>query len=171
MNLKEALLSEHSRVQTDKIIAWVGGSPERFRELMFLFFEGEKLVVQRSAWSIGLIACKNPDLFYPYLDKAVQQLYSKDIHDAAVRNILRIIQDLVIPEHLEGPLLELCLGYINQPKIPGAIKAFAITTLENICSKYPELASEVLIILNDRIPYESPAYVSRGKRFIKRFAK
>ena len=171
MNLKEVLFAEHSKEQTYRIIDWVGSSPERFGELMEIFFESEWLLVQRSAWPVGLIASKQPQLFHSYFDRAVEKLHRNDNHDAVIRNILKIVQDIDIPEHLESPLFELCIKFINQPKVPGAIKAFAISTLENICTKYPELAGEVLIILNDRIGFETPAFVSRGKRFIKRFQK
>ena len=165
MNLKNALKEEHSKQQTHKIIDWIGNSAIKFSDLMDIFFSEEQLLVQRSAWVVGLTASEHPDLFYPYFDKAVTKLGEKENHPAVTRNILRILQDIDIPEHLEGVLVELCLSFIVNPKVPGAIKAFAISTLENISKKYPELASEIILILKERTILEKPAFVSRAKRF------
>src|SRR5919112_903210 len=37
MNLREELLKEHSKVQCNKIVQWVGNSEKRFEELFHLF--------------------------------------------------------------------------------------------------------------------------------------
>ena len=49
MNLHAAILKEHTKAQTDRIVKYVGNDPKRFAELMQLFLKGEPRVVQRSA--------------------------------------------------------------------------------------------------------------------------
>ena len=47
MNIKTALLKEHSKKQCAAIVKYVGKNPERFAGLMKCFFEGEYRVTQR----------------------------------------------------------------------------------------------------------------------------
>ncbi len=47
--IKTLLLAEHSKAQTDKILAYIGNDSARFDELMQLFFHDEYRVVQRAA--------------------------------------------------------------------------------------------------------------------------
>ncbi|MBC7389378.1 MAG: hypothetical protein H7329_09220 [Opitutaceae bacterium] len=171
MDLKQALYAEHSKQQTDQIIFWIGSNPGRFAKLMEVFFSDDQVLAQRSAWAVGLIGRKYPNMFYPFLEQSINQLQHTNNHDAVIRNILRVIQDIQVPEHLEGILVELCIAYVVNPKAPGAIKAFSISTLENISSKYPELVREILHILKERIDNETPAFISRAKRFIIRYSK
>ena len=171
MNLREEILREHSKKQTLRIVDYVGNDKSRFAELMDLFFHGEYRVVQRSAWAMSIVSRKYPQLFEPYFQKALDYLKQPNLHDAVERNILRVVQDLAIPESLRGELVNSCLAYIEEPNKPPAIKAFSISVLENICRNYPELAEEIKVILDQRLPYESPAFQSRAKRFLKKFSR
>lgn len=169
MHLRELVLEEHSRAQADKIVAYIGRDEKRFSELMHLFFEGEYRVTQRAGWPMSDIAQKHPELFAPYLEKAVDYLKRPDIHPAIVRNVLRVLQGVELPEEIQGEMLETCLSYVQDPKQGGAIKAFAITVLKNICKAYPELANEVSLVLKDRFSYEKPAFKVRARDFFNTF--
>lgn len=50
MVLHDEILKEHSKTQCLKIVKWVGGSQDRFDELIHLLFQDEYIVVQRAAW-------------------------------------------------------------------------------------------------------------------------
>jgi hypothetical protein len=50
MNLRQQILKEHSKRNTDKIVSYIGNDPERFKILFDLFLNDESRVVQRSAW-------------------------------------------------------------------------------------------------------------------------
>ncbi|MBY0425967.1 MAG: hypothetical protein K2Q22_10055 [Cytophagales bacterium] len=171
MNLQEELLREHSRKQTDKIIAYVGEEEHRFQELIELFLQGEYVVTQRAAWPIGIICSSRPYLFYPYLDRAIQLLKQSHIHDAVVRNLLRILMEIKIPNQFQSEMVDICLAYIETPNKPSAIKAFSIGILENICLEHPDLAKEVQLILDQRLSIEKPAFVSRANRFKRQMQK
>lgn len=167
MEIEKELMSEHSKTVTERVVAYIGDSPTRFAELMQLFFGADYRLVQRAAWPMSYAVQKHPSLFAPYFEPALLFMRQKGLPDAVVRNTLRILQDLDVPEHLQGELVDMCLEYIVSPVSAAAIKAFAISTLENLCKKYPELAEEVKIVLLERMEYEKPAFVSRAKRFLK----
>jgi hypothetical protein len=53
---------------------------------------------------------------------------------------------------------------------PIAVKAFSLTILENVCKKEPDLARELVLIINSQFTYSTAAYKSRAKKILKSFA-
>jgi len=149
LNIEKQLTNEHSKANTAAIVNYVGDDKSRFKELMNLFLKGEYRLTQRAAWPLSYVGISNPDLVKPYFEKLIGMLIETKHHPAIPRNILRLFQDIEIPEKLHGRLVDLCFQFILNQTQPLAIRAFAITVASNICVHYPELKNELLMILND----------------------
>ena len=54
MNIREVIASEHSKQNTLAIVEYIGDDPERFDELMSIFFEGVYRSTQRAAWPMSV---------------------------------------------------------------------------------------------------------------------
>jgi hypothetical protein len=134
MNIREELLKEknYSKEKALTISAYACSSPKHFRELMKCFLSNEYRLAQRAAWSVSWAAQKDPDLIKPYIKDLVDQLPRKDVHDAVIRNSVRILQKIEIPKSLHGELMNSCFAFIESPTTPVAIKAFSLTTLFNL---------------------------------------
>jgi hypothetical protein len=170
MDIKEALESEHSNAQSTKIATYIENHPHKLEELMNCFFSSEFRLCQRAAWPLSKIGSKMSDQFIPYLPKMLEHIQSP-VHDAAIRNTVRILQDIEIPEKLIGPVYELCFDYLISPKVPVAIKVFSMTTLANIAQHFPDLVPELILAIEDNIPHSSAGYNSRAKKELKRLRK
>jgi hypothetical protein len=57
--------------------------------------------------------------------------------------------------------------YISSPSEPAAVKAFSLSILQNLSKQYPEIKNEVKLIIEKRWPYETAAFHSRAKKFMK----
>ena len=90
MNLRNAILEEHSKAQTKMIVDWIGDHKDRIEALMDLFMNDEYRVVQRSAWMVSEVAKKHPELFSRHLPKLISKLEDTAAHNAVKRNIFRI---------------------------------------------------------------------------------
>ncbi|HEX5153212.1 MAG TPA: hypothetical protein VFW07_17300 [Parafilimonas sp.] len=169
MNIHEELLKEknYSKPQALKISAYACSSPKHFRELMQCFLSNEYRLAQRAAWSAGWAAQRSPELITPYIKDLVDQLSRKDVHNAVIRNSVRILQKLEIPESLHGELMNSCFAFIESPTTPVAIKAFSMTTLFNLSGIYPEIKHELRLIIEERWNHETAAFKSRGKHILK----
>lgn len=144
MNIREHLLKENSRANWDKVISYVGNNPERYAELMAIFFCGELRLVQRSSQPVGVISEKHPELVEPYSKKFIEYLQNDPI-DAVKRNVMRLFQYAPISEEIEGELFDIGMEYLRSQKEPIAVKAFSMTVLRRICEKYPELIDELIV--------------------------
>ena len=171
MNLREEILKEHSKRQTTKIIKWVGTDQKKFDQLVALFLKGEYRVTQRAGWPLSFIAIDQPQMIKKHLKKLLLNLRTPDLHNAVIRNTLRLLQFIKIPKPLHGLSAEICFDLLNDKKQPVAIHVFAMTVLGNFCKYYPELKQELKLVIEERIPYGTAGFRSRGTRVLKEINK
>ena len=171
MNIREALLQEHTKAQMLKIVAYVGSDKKRFAELMKLMLTDEYRVAQRAAWPVSHCIDTDKALLKPWLGKMIKKLTEKDIHDAIKRNTLRVLQDVDIPMAYCGALFDICYLYVHSLKEPIAVRAFSLSVLENISKKYPELRTEVVHDAESLLHCGIPALESRSRKIIKAIKK
>jgi hypothetical protein len=171
MKIKELILEEHSKAQTDRIVQYVANDRKKFAELMNLFLNGEYRVSQRAGWPLSYCAQRYPELVKPYFRKLLDMLDKPGIHDAVIRNIVRILQYVEIPSSLHGRLMNKCFEYISSNSTPVAIKAFSLTVLENLSKHYPGISQELKLVIEERMPHETAAFSSRAKKILKKLDK
>jgi len=138
---------------------------------MHFFLQDDLLTAQRAAFTISMIGSSNPQMFEPYIESMLSRL-DANVHDAVVRCILQIFQEMEFPEDLEGLIFDKCMNYLISPKYPAAFRVYAMNILVNLCEKYPELKAEVKPVISDVLQTsELPSVTSRAKRELKRLEK
>jgi hypothetical protein len=167
MDLKEAILKEHSKKQCDKIVKYIGNNKKRFAELMKVFFEGEYRATQRAAWPMSYCVRNHPQLIKPYFGKLLGNLGKKGLHDAVIRNTVRLLQDVEIPKKYHGKLMSICFDFIQSNETRVAVKAFSLTILQNLSKQYPDMLPELKLIIQERWDHETAAFRSRGKKILQ----
>lgn len=167
MNIREELIREHSKTNALKIARFACLSKKNFLELMSCFLEEEYRIAQRAAWSVSWAAQQKPQMITPYIKDLVAQLQRKEVHDAVVRNSVRVLEHIELPEIYHGEVMNACFGFIENPTTPVAIKAFSLTILHKLSGNYPEIKHELKLIIEDRWDTETAAFKSRGKKILK----
>jgi len=167
MDIGEALQAEHSKRNTTAIVEYIGGDPERFAELMKIFFEGEYRPTQRAAWPMSVCVEQHPELISPYLSKLVDQLTRSDVHDAVKRNIVRLLQYIDIPEKLRGKVYSHCVDLIDDTGEPVAVRAFALTVAIKIAAGETALLDELRLIAKAHLPHTSVAFHKRAGQILR----
>ena len=167
MDLKAAILKEHSKTQTTKIVNYVGNNPKRFAELVKLFLAGPYRVTQRAGWPLSNCVESHPHLIRPHLKSILLFAKKPGVHDAVKRNTVRLLQFIEIPNKLQAQVADVCFGFLLNKKEPIAVKCFSMTVLGSIALVNPELKREVSIIIEDQLPYATPGFIVRAKRVLK----
>jgi hypothetical protein len=170
MIIHEELLKEknYTKEQALKISEYACSSPKRFKELMQCFLLDEYRLAQRAAWSISWAAQKRPELIQPFIKDLIAQLPRKDVHNAIIRNSVRLLQKIEIPKKYHADLMNNCFAFTELNTTPVAIKAFSLTTLFNLSKIYPEIKNELKLIIEERWNHETAAFKSRGKNILKK---
>jgi hypothetical protein len=170
MNIRNAILKEHSKKQCALIVKWVGNDQQRFDELFDLFLHDEYRVVQRAGWPLSYCVEKYPVLIQKHYNRLLKNLDKKGIHEAVKRNTVRLLQHVDIPEKFHGRLMDICFSYISSPTEAVAVKAFSISVLQHLARKYPEIINEIRLVIEERWDYETVAFKTRAKKLLKEFS-
>jgi hypothetical protein len=171
MNILEETLKEHSKTQRNLIIDYVNGRAEVFAEVMTLFMGNDYRVTQRLSWVVSGCIEKWTYLADDYLPKMIKKLLEPNLHDAYKRNTIRALLYVDIPENLHGELAEACFRFLGNLNEAVAIKFFAMQMLEKLVKIYPELKEELVMHLEEQMPYESSAFKSKGKKILKNLGR
>ncbi len=170
MSLREEILKEHSKQHTVYLAHKIGPNQEAFDKLMVLFLGNEYRVTQRAAWLVSHCVDAHPGLLKKHLKSMIENL-EKPVHVAVKRNTLRILQFIEIPEDLLGLTADICFKFLKSGKETIAVKVFAMTVLYNIVKKYPELKEELVISIEEQMPFGSAGFKGRGRKILKALSK
>lgn len=170
MNIEKEILKEHSR-GVKRIISYIDDQPARFAELVYLFRHGNPVVSQRTLWVMSQCTEAHPKLVRPHLKMLLKNLDRKDLHSSVKRNTMRLVQFVDLPEHLQGIAANHAFAYLNDPNEAIAVRVFAMTVLGNIALKQPSLRNELILLIQDHLPYGSAGFVSRSRKVLKLLSK
>lgn len=167
MIIKESLFEEHSKVQAIKIAKYAILSRKNMRELMDCFSSGEYRIAQRAAYSVLWVDKLKPNALKPFIGEIVELLERKDVHVSVIRNSVRILETIDIPEEHHGEVVNACFNFLENPKTPIAVKAFSMTTLFNLTKVYPDILHELILVIEEGWDNETPAFRSRGRKILE----
>jgi len=166
--LAEQLHLEHSKPQSQRLAAWIGHDAERFAGLMDIFLGSNHRLNQRSAWVLIHVAQKSPGLVGAWLPRMVAKIREPGVHDAVKRNVVRLLEDIDIPDNIIDDLADICFCFLADPREAVAIRVFSMTVLDKICQKIPELNPELRLIIEEHIEHGTAAFKSRGNKILKK---
>jgi hypothetical protein len=162
------LSEEHSKAQTIRIAEYVEQNKEHFKALVELIDSSDLKIGQRASWPLTLLIETRKEWFVPHVPRFIEIL-QKPKHNAVVRNILRSLEQLPIPESNQGELVSFCFGKIKSSTEPVANQIFAMQIVYNMAMIYPELQHELELIIREQLEFSKPGFRSRGKRILKAF--
>lgn len=173
MNIRTELCKEQSTSQRLRIVDFILENNAEFAQLMAIFLSENLRLQQRSAWIVGRICIKNPELLKPFYRPILERLPLPETSDTFKRNVVRVWQEVDLPEQFFGEIYDLCLRFLSG-KEAIAIKAFSMTVCYNISQKFPELKPELLATLEDVLMKDgqnSKGILSRGNKTLKMLKK
>jgi hypothetical protein len=163
MNIREALLAEHSSAQTAKIVYYIGEDERRFNELVQAFFDGPYRVTQRASWPMSNCVEAHPKLVRPHIQRLLNELDRDDTHNAVRRNILRLFQFIEIPERYKGRIFSRCIEFLDDPSEMVAVRVFAMTVASTIARTEPDLMREVQLVAGKYLADATPGFRARAR--------
>jgi len=171
MDLETEILREHSKRQTVRIARWIGTDKKRYRQLLYLLLHGEPVVTQRAAWILSSCYDIHPPLITPWIPDLLKKMQEPDVHDALKRNVVRILQCCEIPSSQLGLVATLCFEYLGAPNTPIAIRVNAMSVLQRIAAREPDLKRELRTSIELMLPYGGPALYARAKAVMKQLER
>ena len=166
-DLRKEILKEHSKVQSTRIVKWIGNDQQRFDELFNLFIKDEYRVVQRAAWPLSYCVMAHPDFINKHWGSLIKNLEKPNLHVAVKRNSVRLLQELTIPEKYRGRIMNICFNYLETPGETLAVKVFSMSVLGNLAKYYPEIIPELKLMIEDQVPHQTVGFRTRARKVLK----
>ncbi len=166
MQFLDILQGTQSKAKVLKAIAYLDKSPQKFKKFVDEFMQSSGRDSQKLAWIIGTIADSDKELIVPHVEDFLNKL-NDPCHAAVKRNVLRALDIVGIPKPLIGQAADVAFRLLEDVNEPIAVHAFSMSILHRICLLEPELSSELITLLEHRMPYGSSGYRARASKIIK----
>lgn len=161
------LLLEHSKLQTMRIVHWIGRDADRLALLMQIFLGNVYCLTQRSALVVRYVGEQQPELMAYYYRSLVDALQHKLVHHAVKRSVLNVFEVIDIPDDCLEDLTDYCFHYLADPQEGIAIRCISMTILEKVCRHIPELKNELQLLIEEHLEFGTAAFKSRAKRVLR----
>lgn len=171
MNIRLELEQELSEIQIIKITEYACSTPTRFRKLMDCFFDPYHRMVLAASWILTKALELHEEMLAPYIPNLVEQITDPKNAKHLIRNSLRILERIQIPEPFHGVIMNTCFEFIQNPKTEIAIKAYSLTIIYQLSLVYPEIQEELKCIIEEQWDHETPAFKSRGRKILAQINK
>lgn len=166
---KETAFGKDSDYQTYALLGENIGQTRNTKQLatQIKLLESDNIVTsQRAATVLHHASNWAPDLFLMHLDKLIDVI-SNPVHDSGPRMAMRVCMHIEIPEKFSGTLIHLAFEYLENPKIPVAIKVNAMYVIANQAKIYPELIAELEACILNQYDRQLPAFKSCVRKLSK----
>ncbi len=102
-----------------------------------------------------------------YQKQFIDTLFLSD-NQSVLRNLTNILYQQELIDYRESELIDLLIGFVQDPSNKVALHVYSIYNLINYVYKYPELRSEILEVIDLNLEGKTTAYHIARRNFIKR---
>lgn len=145
-----------SLTKVKQFVKEVEKDPKIVKELVKMTLGEDLTLSMRASWALQHISFKHPKLIRKEISSLVKFLRKEKQHTGAIRNVIRILYEIGVPEKYCSEVFDLCMNFIKNATLPHAIRAFSITMVGQICLMYPELKHEVDLVLSELSTFSQP---------------
>lgn len=143
-----------------------------FDDILNLLLLGIDRERKMASWIISTAVEYNSQLISDEQHLRLTTLLDSEKSGTIIRNVVRTWQyALSTKEEVYLPIIEYCFQQLMNTQQEIAIRAFAVTVLERYIEQVPELREEVMFFLERELPFSSPAFAARARRYLKRANK
>lgn len=165
-DLAAMVMESRTKAAAAGVANYVEKNPRRFQALLQLFIQGDYRLTQQASWPLSLCLERNPALAAKHLSSLLDALESSS-NPAVIRNTVRILQFVSIPEKIAGRVMTICFGLVMNPKAAVAPRAFALTVLSNLSVRYPEIIPEIRLCIEQQSIGATAGFLARARRVQK----
>ncbi len=159
------LLNLRSGRQSEALATKLGNNHHLVPEMVNFICNSNPQVAWRASWVLNKVADKEPVILLPYHPKLVEIL-KVTTSNGVRRHLTNILGSYPSTACEDGVLVDLCLKWITDLKIPVAVKANSMLLMQHICKVYPELIPEFKGAIEIGLESASPGYKSRARKVI-----
>lgn len=166
------LLMNAGKDYTMELIQMTFDDPKILDLMVRVFLTDEKKLSWHAGWVLFKIAEKDKTRLEKYLSSIIEKLPNMK-HSQQCHAALRIIRHYhITDETQQGILVDVGIKFIQKNEYAPNLKYFSIIIIEKIAKQYPELINELVLTVEESLPYWTTNYiVSTGKDLLEKYGK
>lgn len=169
--LLNILRQGQSRKMVDDVILWAGDNPSRFSLLVKVMNSNyDQPLRDRSAWALSYIGESHPQLLKTHWTDMVNLINNRNTSSPILRNLIRLLQFVELPEKHHAPIMDRCFVLLNDPKQDIAVRVFSMTVLYNLSILYPEISNELKLSIEEILPHASAGTLNRAQKILQKLS-
>lgn len=145
-------------------------SDELFRAILHLCMEKNYPFPQYSSWLVSHVAKNHLEKLLPFQEEIIDFVLICEDHSAQ-RNLISALKQLPFTEYKSGELLDRMFYFLMDSDAKVALKVYALEMLIPFVKIYPEIKSEIDLIIQKESEYQTPAFRSGAKKIQKQMEK
>lgn len=172
-DLIKLLSVDSSRAIADMVKEKVGNNPVSFDKLLDISLTTKPPICWRAARVIDLCSQIHNELFIPYVELIVNKLIKFD-NSSMKRIYLHVLLSYTafIKSEQVAQLINVCFNWLNSEQEAIAVRVYSMYLLSKIAEKEPDIQNELLLILEDKMPYfTSGGLISATRKTIRKIQK
>ncbi|MEO5979445.1 MAG: hypothetical protein ABIS36_23460 [Chryseolinea sp.] len=166
MDLYKILSKSPDRHIVTQVVDYVSGRTHLFKRLINIYLAGPYRVTQFTAHAVEGCLKAHPHLIRPYLGRLITSIQRPEAHDSEKRNTLKLLQFINIPTRLRGRVIDVCFRFLQDRKEANAVRVFSLSVISNNAKEFPELQKELRLMIEEELPYATPAFRSRARKVL-----
>ncbi len=166
MDLRAVTSQISSKQEINALVSKVNHDPKLIKQIVSFTDDPDKRLAYYATWVLSTISDDAMYLIEPHF-QCLAELLDRAESDGIRRNILRIFSQTPIPPSLQENLANTCFQIMESNQQPVAHQVFAMTVLANITENIPELKNDLIVLIEDKLPFASAGFQSRGKKILK----
>ena len=138
----------------DRMIAELNSDPKLVEEYIKFSLTNHKFA-WRATWLLSHYSKNNTETLQKYVDIFIHttKTIKKDGH---IRETLKIIYNLKLNEKQTSDIFDICMNLLEDNRKQPSVRMIAFNFLMRVAKDYPELSSEIEIIIENIKDYLSP---------------
>ena len=165
-------LVDSSRFLAEVVTNEIGGSQQKFDELMSIAYLDEYPLSMRAARIAGMCGEKYPELFKPHLPEMIRKIPVLQT-EGVKRSFMKVFSELplMMDGEYQGVILDISIELVESAKEAIAVRSYAIDILLKLLKQFPDLKPELVALLENMQVNESSALIHKRKKILARLRK
>jgi len=168
MNIRDKILEMRYSRDKQAFVKYFIERPNELKKVVQCVLDLEEYPTKEYGSYILTHIYKSGLLDLQYLYPPFVDLLFKTKDQTVLRNIVNCISYMQITHYRESELIDLLIGFIQDPKNKVALHVYSIYVLIQFVEKYPELKSEIMEVIDLNSEKKTPAYTIARRNFIKK---
>lgn len=165
--IEQFFSSAYSKAEYDIMFQRTANDQKLFTTIWEMSKEQPAKDAWRLLWVLDHATEKKNGFIFPILDERYQKVLKTD-NESYIRQAMKLILRCPIIEDYAGELLDRCIGWMNNPKAKISSQGLGLEFFYRVCQLYPEMAPELIAIIEEMIERQPSAGMKVRLRQIRK---